>query len=179
MKPSILLLALAASSTAVAADVPWLAEVTTPPAEVPQPERPLTPLLAGPNGRPLATPAAWEAKRKELREAWLDFLGPLPQPPAAGLVLETVSEERLDRVQRSRVRYEAEPGRFVEASLLRPLGDDSGRRPAVVVFHPTTAETFKVVDGTGGRPDQHVGLRLAERGFVVLCPRNFLWEETE
>jgi dienelactone hydrolase len=179
MKPLLALaFLLAATLTALAADVPWLAEVTTPPAEVPKPDRPLSDLLRGPDGQEIATPSAWDARRAELRKAWLDFLGPLPQPTAA-MRVEMVSEERLDRCTRTLVRYEAEPGRFVEAFLLRPNEPAREKRPGVIVFHPTNSDTIGVVAGTSGKPEQHLGLRLAEREFVALCPRNFLWEATK
>jgi hypothetical protein len=100
----------------------------------------------------------------------------LPQAPQ-DFHLTTLREERLDRCTRSLVRYEAEPGRFVEAYLLKPTAKSTEKRPAVVVFHPTTNDTIGVVAGTAGKPEQHLGLDLAERGFVVLCPKNFLWEE--
>jgi len=176
MKPTLAFaLLLFSSSAANCADLPWLADVTAPPAAAPEPARPLSDLLTDSGGERIATRGAWEAHRQELRAAWLDFLGPLPEPPA-DMKLETVSEERLEGVTRSLVRYEAEPGRFVEAFLLRPNGGDA-KKPAVVVFHSTTAETIKAVAGTGSKPEQYLGLRLAERGFVTLCPRNFLWEE--
>jgi dienelactone hydrolase len=176
MKPSLALsVVLLAPSLLPAADLPWLAEVTTPPADVPEPDRPLSDLLRDASGQVIESRAAWEARRAELRKAWLDFLGPLPQGPAE-MKLEVVLEERLERCTRSVVRYEAEPGRVVEACLLRPTGGGTGKRPVVVVFHPTTTDTIGVVAGTAGKPEQHIGLRLAERGFVALCPRNFLWE---
>lgn len=177
MQPVAVAVAFFSSTAAFAADVPWLAEVTTPPAVVPAPERPLANLLLDSRSRPIATRVAWDARREELREAWLGFLGPLPRSPAR-VAVETISEQRLDRCVRSLVRYEAEPGRFVDAFLLRPTGEHDGKRPAAVVFHPTTGDTISAVAGTAGDAEQHLGLRLAERGFVALCPRNFLWEET-
>ncbi|MGC1274987.1 MAG: dienelactone hydrolase family protein [Planctomycetaceae bacterium] len=179
MKQLCLLLALVCFAATFAGDVPWLDDVTTPPADVPEPAKPLVPLLVDDNGRPITSIDGWKARRKELREAWLEFLGPLPQAPSGGITLKTVSEETLDHCTRTLVRYEVEPGRVVEAFLLRPNGSTEEKRPAVVVFHPTNVETIHVVAGTGGRPDQHLGLRLAERGFVVFCPANFLWEEKD
>ena len=176
MKPlSVLVVILAVPLPTSAIDFPGLADVTTPPAVVPEPERPLSDLLVDSDGGAIADHDAWQARRRELREAWLEFLGPLPQPPRE-MKVETRSEERLDRCTRSLIRYEAEPGRFVEAFLLRPTGV-AGRRPAVVVFHSTTDETIRAVAGTGSKPEQALGLRLAERGFVVICPRNHLWTE--
>lgn len=156
-------------TSAIAGEVPWLAEVTQPPADVPAAEPPLAPLA-------VSDLETWQADRLELRRAWLDVLGPLPQPPDE-MPITVVRDERLERCTRSLIRYEAEPGRQVEAFLLKPHDDDGQKRSAVIVFHPTTTETIHVVAGTAGRPEQHLGLDLAERGFVVLCPKNFLWEE--
>lgn len=177
MKSSCLLLALVCSATTFAGDVPWIEDVTTPPANVPEPKRPLTPLLVDDNGQPISSIDGWKTRRKELREAWLEFLGPLPEAPAAGIELETVSEEQLDQFTRTLVRYEVEPGRIIEGYLLRPTGESTEKRPAVVVFHGTSVETNRTVAGLVGDPDRHMGPRLAERGFVVFCPANFLWEE--
>lgn len=159
-----------------AADVPWLAEVTAPPSAVPQPDRPLSPVVVGANHMAITTLTDWEPARRALKQAWLDFLGPLPVPPER-MPLTVLNTEILEHCRRSLVRYEAEPGRVVNAFLLQPHGEAQIRRPGMVVFHSTTAETIKAVAGTGSKPEQAIGLRLAERGFVVLCPENFLWEE--
>ncbi|GIX04146.1 MAG: hypothetical protein KatS3mg114_0015 [Planctomycetaceae bacterium] len=50
-------------------------------------------------------------------------------------------------------------------------------RAGVVVFHPTTAETINPVAGLTGQEEQHHGFKLAQRGFVVICPRCFLWQD--
>ncbi|MDQ3331943.1 MAG: dienelactone hydrolase family protein, partial [Planctomycetota bacterium] len=167
-------IAVLASMNVSAGEVPWLAEVTSPPADVPSPDPPLS-------RSPASTDLeSWQDHRLQLREQWLAVLGPLPQPPES-MELATISEERLEHCTRSLVRYEAEPGRFVEAYLLKPLATQEAtkeaKHPAVVVFHPTTSDTIGVVAGTAGRPEQHLGLDLAKHGFVTLCPRNFLWEE--
>ena len=179
MKVTFLLLALVCAATTFAGEVPWFGDVTTPPAGVPEASRPLKPLLIDGNGDAVTTLDGWKARRQELRDAWIQFLGPLPQAPDGGIKLKIVSEETLDRCTRTRVRYEVEPGRIVEAFLLKPTTKGPAKRPAIVAFHPTNVETMHVVAGTGGRPDQHLGLRLAERGFVVFCPSNFLWEEED
>ncbi len=163
------------SSSALADDVPWLAEVTSPPATIPAPAPELTPLLTNTAGAPL-TAEEWPAKRAELRQAWLDFLGPIPQA-ADSLSLKTLNIEVLDDVTREMIEYEVEPGRRVQAYLLRPRTETSGRRPALVVFHGTTTETSKSVAGLGEFPHKAIALRLAERGFITICPANYLWEE--
>jgi dienelactone hydrolase len=179
MKPLasiLLILGLLAPVAARGDEVPWLARVTVPQLAGPPSPAEWPPLPRDEAGRPIDDLTAWQARRAKLRRRWLKFLGPLPKRPASA-EFEVVSTERLDKCVRQRVRYEAEVGRTVEAFLLKPKGDSPKPRPAVVVFHPTTKETANVVAGTGGRPEQHLGLRLAERGFVALCPANFLWEE--
>ncbi len=177
MKRLSLLLVLVWTAPTFAGEVPWFDDVTTPPAGVPEPDRPLKPLLIDDEGQPVTTLEGWKDRREELRAAWFDILGPLPEAPEGGIELETISEETLDRCTRTRVRYEVEPGRVVEAFLLKPTTPGPEKRPAIVAFHPTNVQTMHVVAGTGGRPEQHLGLRLAERGFVVFCPSNYLWEE--
>jgi pimeloyl-ACP methyl ester carboxylesterase len=48
-----------------------------------------------------------------------------------------------------------------------------------VALHPTTAETIEPIAGVVGEPRQHLGLALAQRGFVVICPRCFLWQDVK
>lgn len=126
---------------------------------------------------PLNEPAALESCRVQIRKDWANILGPLPQAPANGLKVITLSTERLATCTRSIIQYEAEPGRHVKAYLIRPIDDKPTTRPGVVVFHPTTSETMKVVAGTGGRPEQHIALKLVEHGYVAICPANYLWEQ--
>lgn len=176
---TLILLVFAFCVAGFASDVPWLAEVTTPPAGVASPDPSLSRSPAPALPLPPSPPRdleEWRKQRAELRDQWLDLLGPLPQAPK-DLHLATLREDQLDRCRRSLVRYEAEPGRFVEAYLLRPHAPAKDRLPAVVAFHPTNVHTIDVVGDTKGKPEQDLGLSLAERGYIVLCPKNFLWEE--
>lgn len=176
--PLVFLCAVLVASSCFAGDVSWLDDVTSPPVKVPEPDRPLRPLMenAKPDGQDARK--AWQARRSGLKQEWLEFLGPLPQGPGE-IKLEVLSVERLERCTRSLVRYEAEPGRVIDAYLLRPFTQESEKKPAIVVFHGTTTETINSVAGTGERPEKFFALRLAERGFVTLCPKNFLWEEAD
>ncbi len=155
----------------------WLDKVTTPPAILFNSTHNLEPLLTKDNGNDSKL-VLWKKHRSQLRQDWLKILGPLPQAPSDGFKLRTVSEEHLSTFSRTLVRYAAEPGRFVNAYILRPAGDIHTVRPGVVAFHPTNKESIKVVAGTGGRPDQHLALPLVEHGFVVICPENFINEKT-
>ena len=158
-------------------DVAWLAEVTKPPVAISvESAGKMQPLFERANGQPIRTREDWQARRTELRTKWLEFLGPMPTRPTSGFT--ELKTEELERVQRIRIRYECEPGLFVEAYLLKPKGGPTGprSRPALVALHQTTNATIDEIAGVGGAGQQAIGLQLAERGFVVICPRNFLWE---
>ena len=80
-------------------------------------------------------------------------------------------------VDRLLIRYEPEPGRTVEAYLLRPSGEaPPAGRPGAVVLHSTVDYTIRQPAGLEGPPEKWIGLHLARRGFAAICPRNFLWE---
>lgn len=162
------------TSTALAKPVSWLDSVTSPPAEVTIPPTELSPLFTTSTTN---IKTAWPSRRADIRSAWLNILGPLPQAPADGITTKLIADESLATCTRQLIKYEAEPGRYVRAYLLRPVGDETTTRPGVVVFHPTNKQSIKVVAGTGGRPDQHLALHLVERGFVCICPENYINEE--
>ena len=117
---------------------------------------------------------AWPKERAVIERRWLDFLGPLPEtkPPLNPRVL---SVEETDKFVRQKISYEVERGVVVEAYLLIPR---KGNRPfpAVVVFHSTVDYTIRQPAGLEGPEDKHIGVHLAERGYVVLCPQNFIWD---
>jgi Dienelactone hydrolase family len=179
--------ALRNAGAARAAEVSWLREVQQPPARVPrEPAGALEPLLVDAEGRPIETLAGWKRRRQAIRDHWLAFLGPMPERrPAARL--EVLQEDRPAGAVRQLVRYESEPGEFVEGYLLRPAvmaadaaaRESASKRPAVVALHPTTPDTIDQIAGKTGREDQQLGLRLCRRGFVVFCPRCFLWQSAD
>ena len=52
------------------------------------------------------------------------------------------------------------------------------RRAAVAVFHQTVATHAKQAAGVdASNPDLMIGVQLAERGFVVLCPRCYIFDD--
>jgi dienelactone hydrolase len=165
-------------------DVSWLAEIQTPPAKLPADAPKLGDLLVDRAGEPIATREAWEVHRKSLRQKWLEFLGPMPakREDAAGSVrvpkLEVLAEDRPDGVIRELVRYEVEPGLATEAYLLRPAKIEKPV-PGVVVFHSTVNHSIRQPAGIEGAPEKAFGLRLARRGCVAFCPRNYLWPTTD
>jgi dienelactone hydrolase len=165
----------------LAEDVPWLAQVTRPPERV-QAERVgrIEPLLVTQAGQPVTTVADWEKRRVEMRAAWLKFLGPMPAPRPP-VKLEILRTDETEGFTRQLFRYEGEPGLFDEAYVLRPRKSVLKRQdkhPGLVALHQTARTSIDEVAGVSGSPMQHLGASLANRGFVVVCPRNFLWPTT-
>ena len=162
-------------------DVPWLAEGTNAPANPPREGiGKLRPLLVNESGQAIATREGWLTQRKQIRDEWRKFLGPMPQPrPAVKLAM--LKTESLDGIERSLVRYEGEPGLFVEGYLLRPTAaNNSGaKRAGIVALHQTTNASIDEVAGVSGPDSMQIGLKLAKRGFVVFCPRCFLWQDVK
>jgi hypothetical protein len=165
----------AATAPGTQADVAWLAEIQTPPSKIPAGAPRLAPLLVDDEGASIKTRERWEQKRKRLEREWLGFLGAMERP--RDLKPTLVSEDREGNVIRQLLRYDVEPGEAVEAYLLRPA-DAKGRLPGVAVFHSTVEHSIRQPAALAGPAEVHFGLKLARRGMVALCPRNFLWTET-
>lgn len=169
---------LCVDSKAIANDegVAWLAEVQRPPASPPLFDvGTMQPLLSD-GDQKIVDLAGWQKQRAKLRAEWLKFLGPMPDAPANNetTLLKDVS---LPDCTRQLVRYECEPGLFVEAYLLRSTDPKfTGLRPGLVALHQTTNSTIDETAGISGPDSLQLGLKLARRGFVVICPRCFLWQ---
>ena len=164
-----------------AGDVAWLAEVQKGPPNPPR-ERlgKLLLLLVDERGGAITTRAGWETRRKIVRNEWLKFLGPMPEPRPA-VKLEVLKTERLAEVTRQLVRYEGEPGLFVEGYLLMPTAANNNmeKRAGIVALHQTTHASIDEIAGVSGPDSMQIGLKLAKRGFVVFCPRCFLWQNVK
>jgi dienelactone hydrolase len=166
-----------------AREVAWLKEIQTPPPRVGDDVPKLLPLLVDPGKNPIRTRAHWEEQRKYLGHQWLDLIGqvrPREQLVADGRLpptFEIKESDRNDGVLRRRIEYETERGVKTSAYLLMP-NTRNQRLPAVVVLHSTVDYTIRQGAGLEGPPETHWGLKLAQRGMVVICPRCFLWNET-
>lgn len=159
-------------------DVEWLESVTTPVQIDPSADLGrLDPILVTPSGETLSRPAEWKTYRQDLRQRWLEFLGPMPEP-RPDVSLEILSDEVQDGIRRQLVQYEGEPGIQVQGYLLRPKSSpNSGTLPGIVALHQTTNSSIDEIAGVNGRDAMHLGFKLAKRGFMVFCPRCFLWQD--
>lgn len=160
-------------------DVPWLKEVTTPPSIIPTNKTGfLEPLLISKSGTTIQSLDGWKTKRAELKQRWLNFLGPMPAGHTP-VKFTLISEDKPEGCTRQLVRYEGEPGLTVEAYILRPDKplNPNGKTPGLVALHATTVDSIHQVAGVRGRESRFLGLKLAQQGFVVVCPRCFLWQD--
>lgn len=167
--------------TVRAADVNWLVEIQKAPANPPREGLgKVMPLLVDDGGHTINTRAGWEDQRKKVRNEWLKFLGPMPEPRPA-VKLDVLKTEPLEGVVRQLVRYEGEPELFVEGYLLTPTAaNNSGKKRAgIVALHQTTNASIDEIAGVSGPGSMQIGLKLAKRGFVVFCPRCFLWQNVK
>lgn len=167
----------------VTRDVEWLSTVNRPPEALPVSERSLVPLLVNEAGQPIETRKAWAAERQRLHDAWLKFLGPMPTE-RPGVKLEVLNRSVVQfpkggACHRDLVRYQAEADEFVEGYLLQPVGEQfQGLRPGIVALHQTSRESIdEIANVEAARPgNQDLAFQLCAAGFVVFCPRCFLWQ---
>ena len=161
-------------------DVEWLLQIQQPPKE-PSSFSPGTmqPLLERLDGTSINALSDWKEHRKELQSAWEKFLGPSPTF-LKNTDLTILKHETIGEITRDLIHYQCEqnPDLFVEAYLLRPVKKDTGKRlPGIVALHHTATASIDEIAGLSGRPTLFLGPKLAERGFVVICPRCVLWQD--
>ncbi len=132
----------------------------------------------------LTTKRAWTQQRADIRKEWLAYLGAFPRKRAS-LKSEIISTEVLPKFTRQFVRYQIENGVWTDGYLLIPqdsktplLQHSKMKHPAVVVFHATTPAQARQPAGLEiEKPELAIGVQLAERGYIALCPRNFIFGE--
>jgi len=169
MQAGIVGAAAAVAAALTTAPLPWLPEVQQAP-----PGAPAVPAAWDLLGGQPANRDHWQVRREAIRSWWTEFLGPAPAP-LTDLAPELIQEDRIGDVLRQLVRLQVEPGCVMEAYLLRPA-ELGGRLPGVVVLHSTVDYTIRQPAGLEGPETHHIGLHLAQRGFVAVCPRCFIWD---
>jgi cephalosporin-C deacetylase-like acetyl esterase len=108
----------------------------------------------------------WPARRNAFVALLAPFLGtpPLAKPP---LQVEVLGEYPGDGFKRRKLRYQSEPGEWIPAYILIP-DKQVGRSPAVLCPHQTIQAGKDSPAGLADNPEQHIALRLAQRGYVTL-----------
>ncbi len=138
----------------------------------------LSPLLVNKEGHPITTKKAWLEQRENIRSNWLAALGTDLPTKSIPLKTEFLEKEDLPAFTRQHVRYQIEERVSRDGYLLTPK-QMKGKAPAIVVFHPTTYLQAKGVAGLAAEyaDEKRQGIQLVERGFIVWCPRNFIFDE--
>jgi dienelactone hydrolase len=120
------------------------------------------------------------------KQALLRALGDFPAAPA--LELKTLESVRIPGGRRDKIEYLAEaadprfnlPADRVRAYLFVPDRQDQARLPGIVAIHqdgPLTHIGKMEPAGLAGQKDQHYGLELFQRGYVVICPDRYYHAE--
>lgn len=160
-----------------------LSDLRRPPSPLPADMPRLPPVLTDASEKTASSAQEWERRRSDIEARWKAFLGELPAGKVP-LETEVLQTEELPSFSRKRVRYRVEAGVTTDGYLLEPKGvGDPGeasasKRPGAVVFHATAPAQAKQPAGLEpARPELAIGVHLVERGFVVLCPRCYIFAE--
>jgi dienelactone hydrolase len=166
-----------ATASCLLADENLLWKIQVPPAHASESAPKLSPLLKTSDGKVIATKKEWLKQREVLKSEWEKFMGAFPKQRAP-LKTKFLSKEELPKFTREYLQYQIEEGVFTDGYLLTPK-NLKGKLPAIIVFHPTTPFQSRGVAGleSGYAEEKQQGVQLVQRGYVVWCPRNFIFDE--
>jgi dienelactone hydrolase len=122
----------------------------------------------------------------QTKEKLLAALGMMPQNLV--LHIDTLEKIRLENGWRYRIKYLAEdsnatfhiPKDHIYAFLFIPDVPKNKKLPAIVAIHQDGNHNYigySETAGIAGDADQHYGLELFNRGYIVICPDRFLHAE--
>lgn len=116
----------------------------------------------------------WEKHRAVLKQRYLELIRDQHKPAKVPLDLKIHEEVEIDgQYRRLYISYQVEAGERAHAYLGLPLGL-TGKAPAVVALHGTTAEGTKQTVAINGNPDKAFLDHLCRRGYVVIAPEHFV-----
>ncbi|MDO3641102.1 S9 family peptidase [Mucilaginibacter sp. L3T2-6] len=112
----------------------------------------------------------------------LKLLGDMPKPPP--LTVDTLGKVSIDGGWRYKIRYLSEdsntyfhsPKDYIDAYLFIPRHTKDTKLPAIIAIHQDGAHNYIGKDepaGIAGDEDQHYGIELFKRGYIVICPDRF------
>jgi dienelactone hydrolase len=151
----------------------------------PIPEKPfLSDLLHDKKSKKIISKSEWKQQRAYIETRWQNFLGlddlPTTKVP---LTIQITFVDKIRSCSRYRLQYNLEnrANFTTDAYLLVPDAILLKKMPAIIAFHQTTDTHAKEAAGlgAGSRPNMAYGLQLTELGYVVLCPRNFIYLPTQ
>jgi dienelactone hydrolase len=123
--------------------------------------------------------SSYAQKNKDLL---FKLLGDMPKPPS--LTVDTVEKESIDGGWRYKIRYLSEDSNtyfhthrdYIDAYLFIPHHSKDSKLPAIIAIHQDGAHSYIGKDepaGLAGDEDQHYGLEIFKRGYIVICPDRF------
>ena len=131
------------------------------------------------DGRAVATPAEWPARRAEILAYWHAQMGPWPELLARPKTELLERQDRGDGITQHRIELEVAPGVVQHGFLLVPAGAKPKPAVLVVFYAPEVSVAYAgprplegqaknmLTTGERGR-ERDFALQLARRGFVTL-----------
>ncbi|NUQ64003.1 MAG: alpha/beta fold hydrolase [Pirellulales bacterium] len=121
---------------------------------------------------PVASPADWEIRRRQVLKGIEEAMGPLPDrsklPP---LDMRSLDEKQGEGFRRLKIDFVSEGTDRVPAYLFLPVDlKPSERRPGIMALHQTVTQGKEEPAGIKGSDNLDYGSELAGRGYVVLVP---------
>lgn len=116
----------------------------------------------------------WANHRVLLKQRYLELIRDQHKPGKVPLDLKVHEEMEIDGIyRRFYISYQVEAEERAHAYLGIPIAL-SGKAPAVVALHGTTAEGTKQTAGINGNPDKAFLDHLCRRGYIVIAPEHFV-----
>jgi dienelactone hydrolase len=139
----------------------------------------LAPVDAAGGEPPIATPQAWESRRRQIVALVEQVTGPVPGPAfRVSLDAQVLAEVDCGTYIRKHIAYHVDPYDRVESYLLIPKGLRK-KAPAILALHGTNPGGKDQVVGVAEASDSLVATmkkrqpyahELAQRGYIVLAP---------
>jgi dienelactone hydrolase len=112
----------------------------------------------------------WAKRRAHILANMQLVMGPLPdESHKVPLDVRETETVELPNFVRKKLTFAVEKADRVPAYLLVPK-KRAGKLPGVLVLHQTIGIGKKEPAGLGQQENKRIGVHLAERGYVVLCP---------
>ncbi len=116
------------------------------------------------------------------RKTLIKLLGDMPHPPS--LIVDTIEKVQIDDGWRYKIRYLSEDSNsyfhtskdYIDAYLFIPHHLAHTKLPAFIAIHQDGAHNYigkNEPAGLSGDDDQHYGIELFKRGYIVICPDRF------
>ncbi|MCU0719175.1 MAG: dienelactone hydrolase family protein, partial [Pirellula sp.] len=116
----------------------------------------------------------WAKHRVLLKQRYLELIRDQHKPTKVPLDLKVQEEMEIDGIyRRFYISYQVEAEERAHAYLGIPIAL-SGKAPAVVALHGTTADGTKQTAGINGNPDKAFLDHLCRRGYIVIAPEHFV-----